>query len=147
MPPSPPRKPWPNSRPNRPAPRKPAASPPQNPERPKKLPGAKPGRGLVKFGCVFGVTVRCIVDVDGMVEVGGGAENVRVPRLPELRPPPMRASALDARKPIVAATITAVVTARKIVRNMKSSSKRPCPGFGAEFDRNMRVKYWYGLSG
>jgi molybdate transport system substrate-binding protein len=73
---------------------------------------------------------------DGMVEVGGGAENVRLPRLPELKPPPMRASALDARNPIVAATIATVVTARKIVRNMKSSSSQPCTGLRAQFDRN-----------
>jgi hypothetical protein len=29
-----------------------------------------------------------------MVDVGGGAENVRDPRLPRLKPPPMRAWAL-----------------------------------------------------
>jgi hypothetical protein len=77
------------------------------------------------------------VDDDGIVEVDGGAENVRVPLLPELSPPPMRASALDARKPTVAATIATVVKARKIVRNIKSSSKRPCPGFRTEFDRDI----------
>src|SRR5258706_10690719 len=93
-PPRPPMKPWPNKRPNRPAPRKPAARPPQIPERPKKPPGdgAKLGRGLAIFGCV---TVRCIGAADGMVEVDGGADNVRDPRLPELSPPPMRASAPD----------------------------------------------------
>src|SRR5262249_44570517 len=136
MPPSPHMKPWPNNRPNRPAPRNPAARPPQNPERPKKPPGegANPGRGAATPGCV---TERCMGAADGMVEVGGGAENVRLPRLPELKPPPMRASALDARKPIVAATIATVVTARKIVRNMKSSSSQPCPGLRAQFDRNI----------
>src|SRR5580692_7290584 len=133
-PPSPPMKPWPNSMPNRPAPRKPAARPPQNPERPKKPPGdgAKPGRGAATFGCV---TVRCSGDADGIVEVDGGAENVRVPRLPELKPPPMRASALPANIATVAATTATVATARKTVRNMKSSQTRPCPG-GAEFDRD-----------
>ncbi len=32
----------------------------------------------------------------GAVEVDGGAENVRVPREPELEPPPIRASATEA---------------------------------------------------
>src|SRR5215467_5870068 len=135
-PPTPPMKPWPNSRPNRPAPRNPAARPPQNPERPKKPPGegANPGRGAATLGCV---TVRCIGEADGMVDVGGGAENVRLPRLPKLKPPPMRASALDARKPIVAAIIAAVVRARKKLRNMKSSLVQPYPRLGgAEFGRN-----------
>src|SRR5215831_15224696 len=148
MPPSPPMKPWPNNRPNRPAPRNPAARPPQNPERPKKPPGegANPGRGAATSGCV---TERCMGAADGMVEVGGGAENVRLPRLPELKPPPMRASALDARKPIVAATIAAVVTARKIVRNMKSSSGRPCPcDSGHSSTATLtRPRYWYVWDG
>src|SRR5215471_20168559 len=146
MPPSPPMKPWPNSKPNKPAPRKPAARPPQNPERPKKPPGdgVNPGRGAATLGCVV---VRCIGAADGIVEVGGGVEKVRVPRLPELRPPPMRASALDARKPIVAATTAKAVKARKTERNMKPSSKRPCPGPGAEFDRLTRPEYWYVSSG
>jgi hypothetical protein len=33
---------------------------------------------------------------DGAVDVLGGAENVRVPREPELKPPPTRASAGEA---------------------------------------------------
>jgi hypothetical protein len=45
-----------------------------------------------------------VVDADGIVDVDGGAENVRDPRLPELKPPPMRASALEARRPDAANT-------------------------------------------
>src|SRR5579871_3313095 len=109
-PPSPPKMPWPNRRPKRPAPRKPAARPPQKPERPKNPgEGAKLGRGAPTLGCVI---VRCIGLADGIVEVGGGAENVRVPRLPELRPPPTRASAPDIKIPDVAATIATTVRAR-----------------------------------
>src|SRR5215831_19633052 len=108
-PPTPPMKPWPNRSPNRPAPRKPPASPLQK-EPPKKPPdGAKPGRGLPKFGCVV---ERSMDDVDGMVDVGGGAEYVRVPRLPRLVPLPTRASALEATKPVVAATIATTARAR-----------------------------------
>jgi hypothetical protein len=47
-----------------------------------------------------------------MVDVDGGAENVRDPRLPELRPPPMRASAPEARKLVAAATIATTVRTR-----------------------------------
>jgi hypothetical protein len=47
-----------------------------------------------------------------MVDVDGGAENVRDPRLPELRPPPMRASAPDAKKPVAAATIATAARTR-----------------------------------
>ena len=71
--------------------------------------GVKPGRGLPKLGCV---TLRCIGEADGMVDVGGGAENVRDPRLPELRPPPMRASAPEATMPVAAATIATTVRTR-----------------------------------
>jgi hypothetical protein len=70
-----------------------------------------------------------------MVDVGGGDEKVRVPRLPELKPPPIRASALVARKPTVAATTTRVMTARKTVRNMESS-RAAMPRYEAEFDRD-----------
>jgi hypothetical protein len=45
-----------------------------------------------------------MVDVDGNVDVDGVDENVRDPRLPELKPPPMRASATDASRPDAAAT-------------------------------------------
>jgi hypothetical protein len=51
-------------------------------------------------------------DADGMVVVDGGAENVRDPRLPELKPPPRRASAPDARRPDAAATTAKTVKAR-----------------------------------
>jgi hypothetical protein len=53
-----------------------------------------------------------MVDVDGDVDVDGGAENVRDPRLPELKPPPMRASAPQARRPDAAATTAKTARAR-----------------------------------
>src|SRR5690348_2745763 len=90
-PPMPPKKPWPNSSPNRPAPRKPAASPPNRP-----LP-KKPGRvavplpnGDVARGWVM---LRWIGETDGAVRVDEGAEKVRIPRLPPENPPPARALA------------------------------------------------------
>jgi hypothetical protein len=53
-----------------------------------------------------------MVDVDGIVDVDGGAENVRDPRLPELKPPPIRASAPDARRPDAAAITAKTVRTR-----------------------------------
>jgi len=47
-----------------------------------------------------------------MVDVDGGAENVRDPRLPELRPPPIRASAEEAMKLVAAATIATAARIR-----------------------------------
>ncbi|CEG07433.1 hypothetical protein BN961_00823 [Afipia felis] len=75
--------------PNRPAPRKPAARPPSRPPRLKK-----PPRFAVLTGAVvFGVMVRCIGwAAFGAVLVVGGGANVRLPREPELKPPPTRAS-------------------------------------------------------
>ena len=72
--------PVPEQRPNKPAPRNPAARPPSNP------PPKKPGRDAVwptapaLPGCV---RVRCIgAAALGAVRVAGGAEKVRMPRLP-----------------------------------------------------------------
>ena len=42
------------------------------------------------------VAVARVVDLETAVDVLGGAENDRVPRDPELNPPPIRASADDA---------------------------------------------------
>src|SRR5438874_1961763 len=84
----PPNSPCPNNRPNRPAPRNPAASPPNRPRPPKK-----PGLGVawpkgdVVEGCVI---ERWIGAALGAVGVLGGAENVRIPRLPLEKPPPGR---------------------------------------------------------
>jgi hypothetical protein len=64
------------------------------------------------------VTLRCIVDADGAVEVAGGAEKVREPRLPELKPPPTRASALEASIATVATTTAIIVKPRETLRNM-----------------------------
>src|SRR3974390_106723 len=80
--------------PSRPAPRKPAARPPSRPRpgRLKKPPPAGvevPSPGLP--GWVKGRLKGCAVP--GAVEVEGGGEKVRVPRDPELKPPPTRASA------------------------------------------------------
>src|SRR6202012_6289046 len=92
-PPMPPNRPPPNSMPNRPAPRKPAARPRSMPPpgRLKKPPPADvPGLpGWVKVrlsGCA----------ALGAVDVLGGGGKVRVPRDPELRPPPNRGSAGEA---------------------------------------------------
>src|SRR5665213_3116732 len=92
-PPTPPNRPPPNNMPNRPAPRKPAARPRSMPppDRLKKPPPAVavptpglPGWEKVRLsGCA----------APGAVEVLGGAEKLRVPRDPELKPPPIRASA------------------------------------------------------
>src|SRR5215470_2077066 len=86
----PPNNPYPNSRPNRPAPRKPAARPPSSPRPPNK-----PALGAVRArptleGCVI---ERWIGAAVGAVAVLGGAEYVRVPRLPAEEPPRGRASA------------------------------------------------------
>src|SRR5215472_12083676 len=79
----PPNNPYPNSRPNRPAPRKPAARPPSSPRPPNK-----PALGAVRAsptleGCVI---ERWIGAAVGAVAVLGGAEYVRVPRLPAEKP-------------------------------------------------------------
>src|SRR5215813_11983513 len=80
-PPSPPNRPWPNNRPNKPAPRKPAASPPSSPGRLKKPPPAGDDPNVP--GDDGWVTLRWIGDaLVGAVRVVGGAENVRLPRLP-----------------------------------------------------------------
>src|SRR5258708_2117770 len=80
--------------PNRPAPRKPAARPPSM-LRPGLLKNPPP-IGLLKPGLLGWVMVRLNGSaVLGAVDVLGGAENVRMPREPELKPPPTRASAGD----------------------------------------------------
>src|SRR6202043_2673939 len=89
----PPNIPPPNNMPSRPAPRKPAASPPS-----KLLPGVlknpPPLAGAPNPGLPGWVKVRLNGwAVLGAVEVLGGAENVRAPREPELKPPPTRAPA------------------------------------------------------
>jgi hypothetical protein len=61
------------------------------------------------LGCVV---ERCMFEAYGIVDVDGGAENVRDPRLPELRPLPIRASAPDARRPDAAATTAKTVRTR-----------------------------------
>ncbi len=116
-PPSPKPKPWPNSMPRRPAARKPERKPPSMPPRLKKPPpnGEVRGAELARPGWV---TLRCIGAPDGAVEVDGGAEYVREPRLPELMPPPTRASTVVARSPTVAITIAKVASPRKKVRNI-----------------------------
>src|SRR5260370_35182427 len=91
-PPSPPNMPPPNSMPSRPAPRKPAARPPSMPM-PGRLKNPPPA-GAPRPGVAGWARVRlngCAVP--GAVEVLGGAENVRAPRDPELKPPAARASA------------------------------------------------------
>src|ERR1700733_6448054 len=84
--------PPPNNMPSRPAPRKPAARPPSMP-----LPGLlknPPPAGAPTPGLPGWVMVRLKGDAEpGAVEVLGGAEKVREPREPELKPPPTRASA------------------------------------------------------
>jgi hypothetical protein len=74
--------------------------------------------------------VRWNGDADGAVDVDGGAEKLRLPRLPELKPPPMRASAGAARTTSVEATANTAINARKPKRNMWFSRNRPLPGPG-----------------
>jgi hypothetical protein len=73
------------------------------------------------FGCV---TERLMVAPDGAVFVDGGAENVRPPRLPELPPPPVRASA-----ELAATTATAKAPAQstpiKRLSRIAISSRNP----------------------
>ena len=82
--------------PSRPAPRKPAARPPSRP-RPGRLKKPPPAGAEVPIPGLPGwVKVRlngCALP--GAVDVLGGGEKVRVPREPELKPPPTRASADD----------------------------------------------------
>src|SRR5262249_44888894 len=70
-PPSPPNRPWPNSRPKMPAPMKPAASPPSRP------PPKKPGReaGEPKVGCDDGCVMLRWIGAAwlGAGRAGGGA--------------------------------------------------------------------------
>jgi hypothetical protein len=66
--------------------------------------------------------------VVGAVDVVGGAENVRLPRLPELKPPPTRASAALASMPIASTTANAAASLRTLNLIIKSSrilSARP----------------------
>src|SRR5579885_587640 len=99
-PPMPPKKPWPNSRPNRPAPRKPAAKPPNRPGRVAEL----VPKGELARGCVM---LRWIGETDGAVRVEDGAEKVRMPRLPPEKPPPARALAASPETSIRAVAIAA----------------------------------------
>ncbi len=86
---SPPNRPAPDRRPKRPAPSKPPMSMEPNP--PKRDGAAPVPRGDCAPGCE---NVRFIgAACPGAVAVLGGAPKVRLPRLPKLLPPPMRASA------------------------------------------------------
>src|SRR6266542_1574017 len=121
--------------PRSPAPRKPAASPPSRPGRPKK-PGEDAGAAPVigRAGCV---TVRWTgAAVVGAVRVAGGAEKVRVPRLPALAPPPARASASVASRPHVSATARTAIAMRKREPIMKTSQRIE----GASCDH-----YWHNI--
>src|SRR5262249_39296716 len=110
----PPPNPCPNSRPNKPAPRKPPARPPSSP--PPKRPGGVAARpAVLEFpGCA---SVRCIGAAEfGAVCVTGGAEKVRVPRLPPENPPPTRACASAAiSKPAAAIAATRITKRRRII--------------------------------
>src|ERR1700742_3224838 len=109
IPPRPPKSPPPNRRPKRPAPRKPAANPPNRPP-PNNPRLKKPPPGRAAPGAEGWVAERCSGDMDGAVCVGAGVEKVRVPRLPELLPPPIRASA------VLATSASAIVAAPNIAR-------------------------------
>src|SRR4051812_46887239 len=100
--------------PIRPAPRKPAASPPSMPPRLKKPPvaGAAPGRAKVEPGWPGVVIERSIGRAAfGAVAVGGGAAKVRLPRLPALKRG--AASADTATKASVAAPASNAIAERK----------------------------------
>src|SRR5215831_4586793 len=77
------------------------------------------------FGCVGWVMLRWIgAAVDGAVRVGGGAENVRDPRLPALKPPPTRASAWLASMPSASVTARTAMTLRSERRIISTSQGR-----------------------
>jgi hypothetical protein len=105
----PPKSPCANSMPNRPAPRKPAAMPPNKP------PPNKPGRiavwpmGAALPGCVIEFWIGAAV---GAVGVAGGAENVRIPRLPPEEPPPTRACASAVTSTSTAAIAVSAISQR-----------------------------------
>src|SRR5258707_2209939 len=131
-PPRPPNIPPPNNMPNRPAPRKPAARPPS-----KLLPGVlknpPPRAGEPNPGVPGWVKVRLNGwAVPGAVDVLGGAENVRAPREPELKPPPTRASADETATTNGNArdktTATALTTPRARCVNFMSISLSPRQG-------------------
>jgi hypothetical protein len=73
------------------------------------------------------------VAVPGAVDVEGGAEKVRVPREPELDPPPIRASAeettsIDGRATARTIAIAWTITRRRCVNLMLVSQKSPAWG-------------------
>ncbi len=118
--------------PNRPAPRNPAARPPSRPGRLKKprppvFSGA-PMPGLV--GCVI-VRSKGRATL-GAVDVDGGAENVRAPREPELKPPPIRASAAETDSATGMATdrTTANVLTKAHIRCVNLIAHSSIPGRG-----------------
>jgi hypothetical protein len=95
---------------------KPAAKPPSNPP-PNNPPPSKPGRLAEPAAAVDvepgGVIERSIgAAVVGAVRVGGGAENVRVPRLPPEKPPPTRAVASPATRMNAVAIAASAITQR-----------------------------------
>src|SRR5262245_44047233 len=121
----PPKSPCPKRRPNKPAPRKPAARPPSSP------PPNKPGRG-VAWPTVFDlpgcVTVRCIgAAALGAVWVAGGAEKVRVPRLPPEDPPPARACASAAMSKHATIAAIAITKRRWIIVALPANSVQRTP--------------------
>src|SRR5262245_39455990 len=116
----PPKSPCPKRRPNKPAPRKPAARPPSIP------PLNKPERGAAwptEFDLPGCASERCIgVAAFGAVGVAGGAEKVRVPRLPPEDPPPARACASAA---MSKHAIIAAIAIEKRLRIMWPSRQMP----------------------
>src|SRR5271154_17668 len=123
--------PPPNSMPRRPAPRKPAASPPNKP-----MPGRlkkPPPPGVPKPGLPGWAVVRLNGwAAFGAVEVVGGAENVRVPREPELEPPPIRASAADT-------AMTNGTASDKTTASACTKPKARCLNFMAIFLKNLSL--------
>ena len=101
-----------------------------------------------RLGCAGWAVVRWNGEADGAVEVDGGAENVRPPRLPELKPPPMRASAGAATRASVAATASVAITARNPKRNMWFSwNGPPTPDLGGVRPAHKILRYigmWRG---
>src|SRR6185437_14284984 len=122
--------------PNRPAPRKPAARPPSRP-RPLKRPpageGEKPGRLKVEPGWPGEVIERSIGRAAfGVVAVGGGAENVRLPRLPALKRG--AASAVTAKASVSATAASASAERRRNADMFPSKMPENKPGSFSELN-------------
>src|SRR5262249_118751 len=103
-----------------------------------------PGRAKVEPGCAMLRSIGAVVL--GAVRVEGGGLKVCEPRLPELRPPPTRASASTATTLSAATTDINMRSGRSrrrklvILPSVDPVPSRPPDSSG----RRLRRTYWYG---